>query len=62
MAERNENELCHWADAQAARIIKEKGEREPRAGRASGQARGGGPDGSEPFHRESFLAATAGCR
>ena len=28
MAERNENELCHWADAQAARIIKEKGERE----------------------------------
>ncbi len=28
MAERNENELCHWADAQAARIIKEKGERD----------------------------------
>jgi len=28
MAERNENELCHWADTQAARIIKEKGERD----------------------------------
>ncbi|MBR1614965.1 MAG: lysine--tRNA ligase [Treponema sp.] len=28
MAERNENELCHWADSQAARIIKEKGERD----------------------------------
>ena len=25
---RDEKELCHWADQQAARIIKEKGERE----------------------------------
>ncbi len=25
MSERNPAELCHWADQQAARIIKEKG-------------------------------------
>lgn len=28
MSERNPAELCHWADQQAARIIKEKGDRE----------------------------------
>ena len=25
---RDEKDLCHWADQQAARIIKEKGERD----------------------------------
>ncbi|MCI5524138.1 MAG: lysine--tRNA ligase [Treponema sp.] len=28
MSERNEKELCHWADLQAARILKEKGDLE----------------------------------
>ena len=28
MSERNANELCHWADQQAERIIKAKGDRE----------------------------------